>query len=83
MDFIVWIIVGGIAGYIASMIMKTDASQGMIGDIILGIVGAIVGGFVMNFFGQGGVSGFNFYSVIVAIIGSVIVIGISRALSRR
>ena len=78
MEIILWIILGGVAGWIASIIMKTDRAQGTISDIIVGILGALIGGFIMNFFGQSGVTGFNFYSLIVAIIGAVVLIWISR-----
>lgn len=78
MGIILWIVFGALAGWIASMFMKTDASQGTMMDIIMGIVGAMVGGFVMNFFGQAGVTGFNFYSLTVAVIGAIIVIYIGR-----
>ncbi len=78
MEIILWIILGGVAGWIASIIMKTDRAQGTISDIIVGVLGALIGGFIMNFFGQSGVTGFNFYSLIVAIIGAVVLIWISR-----
>ena len=80
MGIILWIIFGGLAGWIASMIMKNDADQGTIMDIVLGIIGAVVGGFVMNFFGQSGITGFNLYSLIVAIIGACLVIALGRVL---
>lgn len=82
MNVILWILFGGIVGWVASMIMKTDSSQGTLMDIVLGIVGAIVGGFIMNFFGQPGVTGFNIYSFVVALIGAVFVVFIGRALRR-
>lgn len=82
MNALLWIILGGVAGWLASIIMKTDYSQGTLLDIILGIVGAVVGGFIMNFFGQAGVTGFNLYSLIVATIGAVVVIWIGRLLRR-
>ena len=78
MNIILWVIFGAIAGWIASIVMKTNASQGMIMDIVLGVVGAFVGGFVFNLFGANGVTGFNLYSLIVAVIGAVILIGIGR-----
>jgi len=74
MSFISWIVLGGIAGWIGSLIMGTDASQGIIGNIILGIVGAFAGGFLFNFFGESGVSGFNFYSLFVSTVGAVVTI---------
>lgn len=76
MGIILWIILGGIAGWLASVITESD--HGAILDIVLGIVGAFVGGMIMNFFGQAGVTGFNLYSIIVAVIGSVVLIAIGR-----
>jgi uncharacterized membrane protein YeaQ/YmgE (transglycosylase-associated protein family) len=76
MGFISWIIVGLIAGWIASMVMKSEG--GALRDIIMGIIGAFVGGFVMNFFGQSGVSGINMYSILVAALGAMIIIWIGR-----
>ena len=78
MNIILWLIFGAIAGWVASIIMKSNAQQGMIMDIILGIVWAFVGGFIFNMFGANGVTGFNLYSLVVAIIGAVILIGLGR-----
>lgn len=80
MNIILWIVFGAIAGWVASLIMKTNASQGMLADIVLGIVGAVVGGFLMEIFGAAGVTGFNIYSLVVAILGASVVIGLGRAL---
>jgi uncharacterized membrane protein YeaQ/YmgE (transglycosylase-associated protein family) len=63
--------------------MRNNASQGTMGDIILGIIGAIAGGFIMNLFGAQGVTGFNVYSLLVALLGSVVVIYLGRAMSHR
>jgi uncharacterized membrane protein YeaQ/YmgE (transglycosylase-associated protein family) len=82
MGIILWIIFGAIAGWIASIVMKTDGSQGTMYDIVLGVIGAIVGGFLMNSLGQSGVTGFNLYSLGVAVIGAVIVIYIGRMLRK-
>lgn len=76
MGILLWIVFGAIVGWITSMVVKTDGGLGL--DIVLGIVGAVVGGFVMNFFGQAGVTGFNLYSLVVAVIGAVIVVQIGR-----
>jgi len=78
MNILVWIIFGGVAGWIASMIMKTDQSQGMMMDILMGAIGAVVGGFLMNLVGQSGVTGFNVYSLVVAVVGAVVVIYVGR-----
>jgi len=83
MGIILWIILGGIAGWIASIVMKTDANQGTLIDIILGIVGASVGGFLFSLIGQSGVTGFNFYSLFVAVIGAIIIIYLGRMLRSR
>lgn len=82
MDIILWIILGGIAGWVASILMKTNYEQGLLLDIILGIVGAVVGGVVLNMVGQPGVTGFNLYSLLVAILGAVVVIYLGRLLHR-
>jgi len=74
MSFIAWIVLGGLAGWIGSLFMGTDASQGIIANIIVGIIGAFIGGLIFNFFGEGGVSGFNFYSLFVSVIGAVVTI---------
>lgn len=78
MNILLWIIFGAIAGWIASTVMKSRDSLLM--DVILGIIGAVVGGYVMNVFGASGVTGFNIYSLIVAVIGAIAVIAIGRAI---
>jgi uncharacterized membrane protein YeaQ/YmgE (transglycosylase-associated protein family) len=78
MGIVLWIIFGAIAGWAASVIMKTNNRQGALMDIILGVVGAVVGGFLMGLVGQSGVTGFNLYSLAVAIIGAVVLIFLGR-----
>ena len=80
MGIILWIIFGALVGWIASAIMKSN--DGVLMDIVIGIVGAIIGGWIMSFFGQSGVSGFNLYSFVVAVIGAVVLIAIVRAIRR-
>lgn len=80
MNILLWIVLGFLAGWIASIVMKTNSSQGTFMDIILGIVGSLVGGFIMNLFGAEGVTGFNIYSLLVATLGAIVLIGIGRAL---
>jgi uncharacterized membrane protein YeaQ/YmgE (transglycosylase-associated protein family) len=77
MNIILWIVLGGIAGWIASLITNSD--RGVLGDIILGILGAIIGGWVVTLIGGQGVTGFNLSSLLVAVLGAVILIWISRA----
>lgn len=84
MGILSWIIFGALAGWIASMIAGKNAEQGIIGNIVIGIIGAVVGGFVMGFLVDSpGVTGFNFTSFIVAVIGAVLVLFIKSALTGR
>lgn len=76
MGFIAWIVLGGVAGWIASMIMKTNENMGIFANIIVGVIGAGIGGFVMNLIGGEGVDGFNIWSLLVAILGAVILLWI-------
>lgn len=78
MNFIIWIIFGALAGWIASMVMGTDGQQGAVMNIVLGIVGAFIGGFIFNMFGASGVSGFNVYSLLVAVLGAVVLIWLAK-----
>jgi len=83
MGIILWIIFGAVAGWIASIIMKTDSGQGTVSDVIMGIIGSIIGGFIMNLLGQSGVTGFNLYSLAVAVVGAIVVIYIGRMIRNR
>lgn len=83
MGIIAWIILGALAGWLASKMMNTDESMGAIANIVVGIVGALIGGFVMNFFNKAGVSGLNFYSLFVALLGSIIFIAIVKAITKK
>ena len=83
MGFIGWIVLGGLAGWVASMIAKTDHSMGVFANIIVGIIGAGIGGFLFNMFGAQGATGFNIYSFVVALIGAVILLFIVRAVTGR
>ncbi len=81
MGFLSWIILGAIAGWIGSMIVN-KRGEGLFLDIILGIVGGIVGGWIFAAAGSTGVTGFNAWSLVVAVIGSVIVLVIYHAIAR-
>jgi uncharacterized membrane protein YeaQ/YmgE (transglycosylase-associated protein family) len=78
MSIIAWIFLGLIAGFIASKIVN-KRGEGLILDIVLGVVGAFVGGWLFSLFGAEGVSGFNIYSMVVAVIGAVVVLVIYHA----
>jgi len=86
-NIIAWIVLGAIAGYIAGMLVKGDERWGVIGHIVLGIVGALVGGFIaQQFFGvnTGAQSGdINIASIVVAVIGAIIVVLVVNMLTRR
>jgi uncharacterized membrane protein YeaQ/YmgE (transglycosylase-associated protein family) len=81
-SIIAWIVLGLIAGFIASRIVN-KAGEGALLDIVLGIVGAVVGGWLFNAFGMGGVSGLNVYSLLVAVVGAVVFLVVYHALRRR
>lgn len=76
MGIIGWIILGGLAGWIASMIAGTNKQQGLIGNIVVGIIGGLLGGFILSLFGVDGVNGFNLWSLAVALLGAVVTLWI-------
>lgn len=82
MSFIGWIVFGLIAGFIASKIVN-KSGEGLVLDIVLGVVGAVVGGWLFAQFGYGGVEGFNLYSMFVAVVGAVIVLFLYHAIMGR
>ncbi len=82
MSILILIIFGAIVGWLASVIMGTNQQQGLIADIILGIIGAAVGGWLMNLMGEPGVTGFDLYSTIVGVVGAIILIYIGRLIMR-
>jgi uncharacterized membrane protein YeaQ/YmgE (transglycosylase-associated protein family) len=82
MSLLAWLVVGLIAGFLASKVVNRTGS-GIIMDIVLGVVGAFVGGFIFNYFGHSAATGINIYSIFVAFVGAVIVLVIWHALFRR
>lgn len=82
MGIILYIIFGALVGWIASIIMGRNAEQGAIGNIIVGIVGAFIGGIIMRLFGTAGVTGFNLRSFLVALLGAVILLFIFNLFRR-
>jgi uncharacterized membrane protein YeaQ/YmgE (transglycosylase-associated protein family) len=82
MSFIAWIVLGLISGFIASKLVN-KSGEGVVLDIILGVVGAVVGGWLFTTFGMTGVTGLNIYSMLVAIVGAVVVLVIYHAVTRK
>lgn len=82
MNLLLFIVLGGIAGWLASIIMKTNDRQGILLNIVVGVVGAFLGGLLFNLFGARGVTGFNLWSLLVALVGAVVLLAIGRAVRR-
>jgi uncharacterized membrane protein YeaQ/YmgE (transglycosylase-associated protein family) len=82
MSILAWVVLGLVAGFIASKLVSRNGGS-LVVDLVLGIVGAVVGGFLFNQFGAGGVSGLNLYSLLVAVVGAVVVLAIYHAFSGR
>ena len=84
MSIIAWLVLGLIAGFIASKIVNRQGqNQGLLLNLVLGVVGAEVGGWVFRLFGMPGVTGFNVWSLLVAVLGAVILLFIYHQLIRR
>jgi uncharacterized membrane protein YeaQ/YmgE (transglycosylase-associated protein family) len=83
MGWLAWIIIGAIAGWLASIVMKTNRQQGLLMDIVVGIAGAFIGGFLFNQFGAAGATGFNLWSLFVAFAGAVVLLAAIRLLTGR
>ncbi len=82
MSLIGWIVLGLISGFIASKVVN-KSGEGVLLDIILGVIGAVVGGWLFTTFGMAGVTGLNLYSMLVAIVGAVVVLVIYHAVTRK
>ena len=80
MELILWIIFGALVGWVASLVM--GGGGGLVWDIAVGIVGAVLGGFIMNMLGERGVGGFNLYSFLVALLGACVLVYVVRAVRR-
>ncbi len=83
MGIIAWIIFGALAGWLASAITGRNNRMGCIANIVVGIVGAFIGGFLMSFIGGSGVTGFNLYSFLVAVLGAVVLLVIAGLIQGR
>ncbi len=81
MSFLIYIVFGGLVGWVASMLMGTDGQQGIFLNIVVGIVGAMLGSWIFSLLGIGGnVTGFNIGSFVVALVGAVVLIAILKAI---
>lgn len=78
MEILLWVVFGAVVGWVGSLIMGTDGQQGIILNVVVGIVGVFLGNYIMSFFGEGGVTGFNLYSFLVALIGAVALLAILK-----
>lgn len=83
MGILGWIILGGLAGWVASIITGTSGRQGIFADIILGIIGGIVGGWAVSLMGGEGITGFNIWSFVVALLGAIVVVWVYHAVIRK
>ena len=82
MSILAWIILGLVAGFVGSKLVN-KTGEGLLLDVVLGVAGAVVGGFLFNMFGATGVTGLNLYSLIVAVIGAVVVLVLYHMVVRR
>lgn len=84
--FILWIVLGAVIGWLASLVMRTNAQQGLLLDIVVGIIGAVIGGFVFQILGLGGsninAGDFSLFSLLVSFIGAVILLGLVNLVRR-
>lgn len=83
LGFIGWIVLGGLAGWVASMFVGTNRQQGLLGNVLAGVLGGVLGGWIFSYFGGAGVTGFNFGSFVVALVGAIVVLMIWKAISSR
>jgi uncharacterized membrane protein YeaQ/YmgE (transglycosylase-associated protein family) len=81
MTIMAWIIVGIVAGWLAKRVIPGEGPAGVLGDLVIGIVGAIAGGWIFNYFGHTGATGVNLGSIVVAFVGAVVVLWLMRQLT--
>lgn len=82
MGILSWVVLGGLAGWVASMVAGTNAKMGIPANVFVGMLGAVVGGWIFNFFGHAGAYGFNFYSFGVAFVGATLLLFVFRRVIR-
>jgi uncharacterized membrane protein YeaQ/YmgE (transglycosylase-associated protein family) len=83
MDLLTWIVVGIVAGFLAKAVVPGEGPGGVLGDLVVGVVGAVMGGWIMHAFGQAGLAGLSIWSIVVAFVGAVVFLFILRALTGR
>lgn len=83
MGILSWIIIGGIAGWLASISTGSNRRMGIVTNILVGILGGFLGGFLFNAFGGSGITGFNLWSLLVSFVGSVVLLMIINAVSKK
>jgi uncharacterized membrane protein YeaQ/YmgE (transglycosylase-associated protein family) len=83
MNIIGWVVLGGIAGWLASIVMKRNSQMGLVANVIVGVVGAAIGGWLVTQFGGAGVTGFNLSSLLVAILGAVVLLAVINMFAGR
>lgn len=83
MSILAWIVVGIIGGWLGKMVVPGEGPGGVLGDLIVGVIGAILGGWIWNYFGHVGATGINIPSIIVAFVGSIVLLLVIRLLSKR
>lgn len=83
MGILLWIVFGLIVGIVAKWLVPGEGPGGILGDIIIGIIGAVIGGFIYGLFGHVGVTGFNFWSFVCAVIGAVVLLMVLRMITGR
>ena len=83
MDIFAWIVVGIIAGFLAKVVVPGEGPGGLLGDLVVGVVGALIGGWIMNLTGRPGYTGLNPWTIFVAFIGAVVLLVILRAVTGR
>lgn len=83
MYILAWIVVGVVAGFLAKAVVPGEGPGGVLGDLVVGVAGAVIGGWLMNSFGNAGATGINIWSIFVAFVGAVVLLFIIRALTGR
>lgn len=83
MNIIGWIVIGALAGWIGSLFTGNNKRMGSLANIAVGIVGAMIGGFIMNLAGGAGITGFNLWSLLVATVGAIILLVVMGAIKKR